>query len=66
MVGVIAGGPPALTQAVEGAEDHPEYGERDLQALGFSAGDVLVGIATSGRTLNGSAGLSLASGKPLA
>src|SRR5260370_35004563 len=46
---VIAGGPPALTQAVEGAEDHPEFAERDLLAIGLSAKDVLVGIATSGR-----------------
>lgn len=50
VVGIIAGGPPALTRAVEGAEDHPEYGARDLEALQFSAQDVLVGIATSGRT----------------
>ena len=50
VVGVIAGGPPALTQAVEGAEDHPEFAERDLAALGLSQKDVLVGIATSGRT----------------
>jgi N-acetylmuramic acid 6-phosphate etherase len=50
VVGVIAGGPAALTQAVEGAEDHPELAERDLAALGLSARDVLVGIATSGRT----------------
>jgi N-acetylmuramic acid 6-phosphate etherase len=50
VVGVIAGGPTALTQAVEGAEDHPEFAERDLHALGLSAKDVLVGIATSGRT----------------
>jgi N-acetylmuramic acid 6-phosphate etherase len=50
VVGVIAGGPPALTQAVEGAEDHPEFAERDLHALGLGAKDVLVGIATSGRT----------------
>src|SRR5262245_23309958 len=50
VVGLIAGGPPALTRAVEGAEDHPEYGERDLTGLNFSAKDVLVGIATSGRT----------------
>jgi N-acetylmuramic acid 6-phosphate etherase len=50
VVGVIAGGPTALTQAVEGAEDHPEFAERDLHALGLSAQDVLVGIATSGRT----------------
>src|SRR5881394_3550807 len=25
VVGIIAGGPKALTQAVEGAEDHPEF-----------------------------------------
>jgi N-acetylmuramic acid 6-phosphate etherase len=50
VVGVIAGGPQALTRAVEGAEDHPEHGVRDLEALGVSARDVVVGIATSGRT----------------
>src|SRR4051812_336470 len=50
VVGLIAGGPPALTRAVEGAEDHPELGETDLKAVGFSKQDVLVGIATSGRT----------------
>jgi N-acetylmuramic acid 6-phosphate etherase len=50
VVGVIAGGLTALTQAVEGAEDHPEFAERDLEAIGFGAGDVLVGIATSGQT----------------
>src|SRR5262245_19636956 len=50
VVGVIAGGPAALTRAVEGAEDHPEFGEQDLKALNFSAQDVFVGIATSGRT----------------
>jgi N-acetylmuramic acid 6-phosphate etherase len=50
VVGVIAGGPAALTTAVEGAEDHPEFAERDLKAIGFSAKDVVVGIATSGRT----------------
>src|SRR4051794_32520955 len=49
VVGLIAGGPTALTQAVEGAEDHPEYGARDLETIQFSAKDVLVGIATSGR-----------------
>jgi N-acetylmuramic acid 6-phosphate etherase len=50
VVGIIAGGPAALTQAIEGAEDNREQGARDLAAIGFSAGDVLVGIATSGRT----------------
>ena len=50
VVGVIAGGPSALTRAVEGAEDHPEYAVSDLSAVSLSAKDVLVGIATSGRT----------------
>jgi N-acetylmuramic acid 6-phosphate etherase len=50
VVGVIAGGTTALTQAVEGAEDRPELAEQDLAALQVSARDVLVGIATSGRT----------------
>jgi N-acetylmuramic acid 6-phosphate etherase len=50
VLGIIAGGPAALTRAVEGAEDHPEFAELDLKAAGLSAGDVLVGIATSGRT----------------
>lgn len=50
VVGLIAGGPPAVTASVEGAEDHPELAGHDLAAIDFSAGDVLVGIATSGRT----------------
>jgi N-acetylmuramic acid 6-phosphate etherase len=50
VIGVIAGGPDALTRSVEGAEDHPEYGQRDLEALRISDRDIVVGIATSGRT----------------
>jgi N-acetylmuramic acid 6-phosphate etherase len=50
VVGLIAGGYGALTRAVEGAEDHPEAAEIDLAAINFSNRDVLVGIATSGRT----------------
>jgi N-acetylmuramic acid 6-phosphate etherase len=50
VVGLIAGGHPALTRAVEGAEDHPEYAERDLREIDFQQRDALVGIATSGRT----------------
>jgi N-acetylmuramic acid 6-phosphate etherase len=50
VVGLIAGGPGALTRAVEGAEDHPEQAVIDLKAIGLSGADVLVGIATSGRT----------------
>jgi len=50
VVGLIAGGPQALTRAVEGAEDSPEQGAADLVSIGLSPRDVLVGIATSGRT----------------
>jgi N-acetylmuramic acid 6-phosphate etherase len=50
VVGIIAGGPRAMTVAVEGAEDHPEEAEADLSRLSLSAKDVVVGIASSGRT----------------
>jgi N-acetylmuramic acid 6-phosphate etherase len=50
VVGLIAGGPTALTTAIEGAEDHPELGKQDLQAIDLNANDTVVGIATSGRT----------------
>jgi N-acetylmuramic acid 6-phosphate etherase len=48
--GIIAGGSAALTGAVENAEDDAAAGGRDLIAAGFVPGDVLVGIAASGRT----------------
>lgn len=50
VVGQIAGGPPALTRAVEGAEDDTRRGAEDLAALAVSDRDMVVGIATSGRT----------------
>ncbi len=50
VIGLIAGGPSALTQAVEGAEDHPEFAARDMLGVELSSSDVVVGIATSGRT----------------
>lgn len=48
--GIIAGGMGAIFKAVEGAEDDPELGRRDLKQLQFGSGDILVGIAASGRT----------------
>ena len=48
--GVIAGGDYALRHAVEGAEDDREKGRLDLEQLGFSGQDAVVGIAASGRT----------------
>src|SRR5450631_3931227 len=48
--GIVAGGEAALSRATETTEDDPAIGVRDLAAHGFTAGDVLVGIAASGRT----------------
>jgi N-acetylmuramic acid 6-phosphate etherase len=48
--GFIAGGDYALRHSVEGAEDSPDLGATDLRAHGFTANDVLAGIAASGRT----------------
>ena len=48
--GIIAGGPRALTQAVEGAEDDSEAGARAIQFRGVGKRDVVIGIAASGRT----------------
>lgn len=50
VVGIIAGGYGALTRSVEGAEDHQEMAAQDLQKASLSEKDVVVGIATSGRT----------------
>ena len=48
--GVIAGGYDACYRAVEASEDDADAGAADLKQRGFAAGDVLVGIAASGRT----------------
>jgi N-acetylmuramic acid 6-phosphate etherase len=48
--GIMAGGEAALSHATETAEDDPAIGARDLSGRGFTARDVLVGIAASGRT----------------
>ncbi|MFM7318132.1 MAG: N-acetylmuramic acid 6-phosphate etherase, partial [bacterium] len=50
VVGLIAGGERALRNPVEGAEDRPEEGAADLDRLLPCATDVVMGIATSGRT----------------
>jgi N-acetylmuramic acid 6-phosphate etherase len=47
---VIAGGYDACFRAVEASEDNAEAGANDLKQRGFTGGDVLVGIAASGRT----------------
>jgi len=50
VTGIIAGGEAALSRATESSEDDPATGARDLAANGFTARDVLVGLAASGRT----------------
>jgi N-acetylmuramic acid 6-phosphate etherase len=47
---LLAGGPSALYQAVEGAEDDASMGGRDLLALGPGPDDVIVLLAASGAT----------------
>ncbi|TRY18265.1 N-acetylmuramic acid 6-phosphate etherase [Tessaracoccus rhinocerotis] len=50
VVGLIAGGEHALRNAAEGAEDSAQLGAADLDGIGVTAADVVVGIAASGRT----------------
>ncbi|MER9679977.1 N-acetylmuramic acid 6-phosphate etherase [Mesorhizobium sp. M0184] len=50
VVGLIAGGVDALVHSAEGAEDDPKQGIKALQDIKLTAGDVVVGIAVSGRT----------------
>ena len=48
--GIIAGGSDALVRSIEGAEDYPDGGRRDIAERGLAAVDVVMGIATSGTT----------------
>lgn len=50
VVGIIAGGEQAITNAVEFAEDNKEQGWLDLVAHEVSSDDVVIGIAASGTT----------------
>ena len=50
VVGLIAGGPSALTSAIEGAEDRAEQGRADLENISLTARDIVMGTAASGRT----------------
>ena len=48
--GIIAGGDVALRRAVEGEEDKPERGATAIRERQLTPRDVLIGIASSGRT----------------
>ncbi|GGW53285.1 N-acetylmuramic acid 6-phosphate etherase [Streptomyces xantholiticus] len=50
VLGLIAGGPTAMVEAVEGAEDSKELAAVDLDGLELTADDTVVGISASGRT----------------
>jgi N-acetylmuramic acid 6-phosphate etherase len=50
VIGIIAGGSRAITEAVEFAEDNANQGWFDLQDHQVSEADVVVGIAASGAT----------------
>ncbi len=50
VVGVIAGGLPALVQSAEGAEDDVNAGMAAMDTVAVSPRDVVVGIAASGTT----------------
>ena len=48
--GIIAGGDVALRRSVEGEEDKPERGAQAIRERQLTPQDILVGIASSGRT----------------
>ncbi|MGR8009902.1 N-acetylmuramic acid 6-phosphate etherase [Streptomyces hypolithicus] len=50
VVGLIAGGPSAMVKAVEGAEDSKELAATDVDLLGVTENDTVIGISASGRT----------------
>ena len=47
-IGIIAGGDSAIRDAVEGAEDNPEQGAKDLMAFNPGPDDTVIGITASG------------------
>jgi N-acetylmuramic acid 6-phosphate etherase len=50
VLGLIAGGPNAMVNAAEAAEDDPALGRQDAAAIGLTENDIVVGLAASGRT----------------
>ena len=48
--GIIAGGAPALSRSVEGAEDEASGGALAIDERGVKVSDVVIGITASGRT----------------
>lgn len=50
VIGLIAGGEGAFVRAKEGAEDDEAQGGRDLDAIGLTSRDTVIGLTASGRT----------------
>ena len=50
VLAVLAGGPAAMTESIESAEDDAEAGGRAMQDNGVGPSDLVLGIASSGRT----------------
>lgn len=50
VIGFMAGGDAALIRSIEGFEDFPEYGARQLRDLGFGAKDLLIASTEGGET----------------
>lgn len=50
VVGIIAGGEKAFTEAIEGAEDDTSAGMKDLEDINLTKLDTVVGITASGNT----------------
>ncbi|MGC8893283.1 MAG: N-acetylmuramic acid 6-phosphate etherase [candidate division WOR-3 bacterium] len=49
-IGLIAGGPDAVFRAKEFSEDNPQEAITQLDGIGLSAGDIVIGLSASGRT----------------
>lgn len=50
IIGLIAGGQPSLIRSEEGVEDRPESGESDIDSIGVSNLDTVIGLTASQRT----------------
>jgi N-acetylmuramic acid 6-phosphate etherase len=50
VVGFMAGGDAALIRSIEGFEDLPDYGRRQLEELGFAKRDLLIASTEGGET----------------
>jgi N-acetylmuramic acid 6-phosphate etherase len=64
VIGIIAGGDPALRRSSEGKEDDPLGAVEELRRLGLSSKDALLGIAAGGTTPYVLGGLEWAASLP--